>query len=335
MSNNYSYILITGGLGFIGSHVAVEVLLEKHKLIIIDNLSNSKRSKLDDIKKLGESSEILFFENDLSDANAITKIFNDYDIKCVIHLAGLKAVSESINFPLSYYINNVGGTMTLLNAMNQSSCKKIVFSSSATVYGDQKYPVDENCQIGNKISSPYGKTKCMIEQILTDLYNSDPEWQIIIFRYFNPVGNHPSGLLNENPNGIPNNLFPYIIKTANKLQKELLIYGKDYETHDGTCIRDFIHVVDLAKGHILPIKKINSSGLYIYNLGTGKGTSVLDLVKQFSLINNIDLPYQIVNRRQGDLPIISGIVEKINTELGWKAEKSINDVCRDAWINKQ
>jgi len=329
--SDQKYILITGGLGYIGSHVAVELLNSGYKIIIIDNLFNSKLSNLEEIKKITHQKDILFYETDIRDENKLTEIFLTYQVNLVIHMAGLKAVSESIKIPIDYYDNNVVGTLKLLSVMKKSNCKRIIFSSSATVYGDQKYPVNEEAETGKGLTSPYGKTKYMIEQILNDVYLSDNNWQIIILRYFNPVGNHVSGLLKENPNGLPNNLFPYIIRTARHVQDHLPIFGNDYDTPDGTCLRDFIHVVDLAKGHIAPIEKITKNGLYIYNLGTGKGTSVLELVENFIKINQINLKYQFAPRREGDLPIICASVEKAYNELQWKADKSIDDICIDGW----
>jgi UDP-glucose 4-epimerase len=340
MSNHNNYTLITGGLGFIGSHVAVELMLEKYKIIIIDNLSNSKRSTFDKIRTLAngtgetgetDGTEIIFFEMDLLDEEKLKGIFTNYKIDCVIHMAGFKAVSESIKIPLRYYENNISGTLKLLKIMNETNCKNLIFSSSATVYGDQIYPVDENCPTGINMTNPYGKTKHMIEQILMDLYQSDHDWRIVIFRYFNPVGNHPSGLLKEDPNGLPNNLFPHIIKTARQQQHYLSIFGKDYDTPDGTCIRDFIHVVDLAKGHIAPLKRIKTSGLSIYNLGTGTAVSLMELITCFSQVNKIDIPYQFVERRSGDLPVVFARVDKVYDELGWKAEKSLVEICQDGW----
>lgn len=332
MNYNKEYILITGGLGYIGSHVSIKLIKKGYNIIIVDNLSNSQYSVMDEIMKISnsdkETEKILYYEIDIRDNEKLSNIFELNKINTVIHMAGLKSVSESINDPLHYYNNNINGTINLLNVMKKFNCKKIIFSSSATVYGNQKYPVDESAITGQGITNPYGKSKFIIEEILKDLYKSDNKWTIIILRYFNPVGHHKSGLLKEKPSGIPNNLFPFIVGVANKTYSKLNVYGNDYNTIDGTCIRDFIHVSDLAKGHISAIEKIKDSGLYIYNLGSGKGTSVLQLIKKFEEINEVNINYHFTERRKGDLPVVYALVDKINKEIGWKSKKTIDDMCR-------
>lgn len=329
-SQNHQYVLITGGLGFIGAHVVLELIEQGYVTIIVDDLSNSKMDQLLNIATLVPSRlhHLIFYQIDLRDPSKLKPIFDQYSISLVIHLAGVKALSESIVDPLKYYDVNVISTINLLKVMQQYQCKKLIFSSSATVYGQQTYPVDESAVTGHGITSPYGQTKYMIEQILTDLYHSDPTWSIVILRYFNPIGHHPSGLLKENPVGTPNNLFPYIIKVAEQTLPCLSIYGHDYPTPDGTCIRDFIHVSDLAKGHVVPITCLSQSGINIYNLGTGQGTSVLSLIKTFIETNQIDIPYQFVSKRQGDLPVIFAKVDKIKDQLGWQATMTIKQMCQ-------
>jgi UDP-glucose 4-epimerase len=332
-------ILVTGGLGYIGSHVCVkllELLDSNYVVIIVDNLSNSKQTVLYDIIKITNKKydENLFFYNfDITDELELNNLFLRHSIFCVIHMAGFKSVSESIKYPLQYYHNNVVGTIILLNMMNKYNCKKLIFSSSATVYGNQDYPVNEDCITGVNITNPYGQTKHMIENILIDLYKSDNEWNIVVLRYFNPVGAHSSGLLGEDPNNIPNNLFPYILKVANGEYSKLTIYGNDYNTSDGTCERDFIHVCDLANGHTLALIKIINciNGLNIYNLGTGKPISVMKLVETFKEVNNVSFECIITDRRYGDLPIVYADVNKAYTELGWCIQKSIIDICKDGW----
>ena len=282
-----TYILVTGGLGFIGSHTIFELLDKQYKIIIIDNLSNSSKNVLNVFKN------IIFFQIDIRSNLQLENLFVKYKISAVIHFAAFKAVNESIKNPLQYYDNNICGTMNLLETMKKHNCKKIIFSSSSTVYGENKYPVTEESQVGNGIKNPYGKTKYMIEQILSDLYNSDKSWSITILRYFNPIGAHPSGLLGENPNNTPNNLFPYLLKVCAKKLPVLTIFGSDYETEDGTCVRDFIHVVDLAKGHVKALEQIENeqSKFKVYNLGTGKGTSVKELVGIFEKVNKLSRNY--------------------------------------------
>lgn len=327
-----SYILVTGGLGFIGSHTIVELLQENYKIIIIDNLVNSSKEVLRKIENITNRIDILFFNIDIRNSLKLENLFTEYKIGLVIHFAALKAVSESIKNPLQYYDCNVSGTINLLNVMKKYDCNKIIFSSSATVYGDNVYPVDENSTIGNGITNPYGQTKYMIEQILQDLYISNNAWSITILRYFNPIGAHPSGLLGENPNDTPNNLFPYLLKVSNGKLPSLNIFGNDYDTADGTCIRDFIHVVDLARGHVKATEQIfnleKDTKINIYNLGTGKGTSVKELIDTFEKVNNVKLAYNFVKRRDGDLQCVYTKTNKSSTELGWNCIYNVEDMCK-------
>ena len=322
-----NYILVTGGLGFIGSHTVYELLEKQYKIIIIDNLVNSSTNVL---KVLNN---VIFCQIDIRNSLQLENLFVKYKITAVIHFAALKAVSESIMIPLQYYENNINGTINLLQIMKKYHCMKIIFSSSATVYGENIYPVKEESIIGNGITSPYGKTKLIIEEILSDLYNSDKNWSITILRYFNPIGAHPSGLLGENPNDTPNNLFPYLLKVSVKKLKLLTIFGDDYDTKDGTCVRDFIHVVDLARGHVKALEQINETNpkLRIYNLGTGKGTSVKELISKFEKVNNIVINYKYSARREGDLPIVYANTEKANTELDWQCIYSVEDMCKHGY----
>jgi UDP-glucose 4-epimerase len=322
-----TYILVTGGLGFIGSHTVLELLDKLYKIIIIDNLSN--RSK--DILKVLKN--IIFFPIDIRNRIQLENLFVKYRISAVIHFAALKAVSESIMSPLQYYDNNICGTMNLLEIMKKYDCKKIIFSSSATVYGENNYPVTEDSPVGNGVTNPYGKTKYIIEQILGDLYNSDKSWAITILRYFNPIGAHPSGLLGENPNDTPNNLFPYLLKVGAKKLPVLTIFGNDYETEDGTCVRDFIHVVDLARAHVKALEQISEDQpkLRIYNLGTGKGTSVKELISIFEKVNNVVLEKKYAGRREGDLPYIYANTEKANKELDWQCIYTLEDMCKHGY----
>ncbi len=325
-------ILVTGGTGYIGSHTVVELLNKNKEIIVVDNFINSSPDVVEKIKKI-TGKEFKFYEADLLDKEKISNIFKENKITEVIHFAGLKAVGESVRKPLEYYSNNITGTLVLLELMQKYNCKKIVFSSSATVYGDQgKNEFTEEMERG-KTTNPYGTTKATIEKILEDLYTSDNEWGIMLLRYFNPVGAHKSGLIGDNPNGIPNNLMPYIQKVAMGVLPELSIYGNDYNTKDGTGVRDYIHVVDLAMGHLNALDKLEKeqSGVYIYNLGTGTGYSVLDMVKTFEKVNNINIPYKIVERRPGDLAEIYANPTKAKKELGWIATKNLEDMCRDSW----
>lgn len=325
-------ILITGGAGYIGSHTVVEFLKEGKDVIVVDNLSNSKEESLNRVKKI-TGKEVKFYKADVRDYEAMSKIFKENNIDAVIHFAGLKAVGESCKMPLEYYDNNLGSTFNLVKVMKENGCKKIVFSSSATVYGTpEKCPITEDMPT-TKCTNPYGTTKLMQEQIFTDIAAADPEFSVVLLRYFNPIGAHESGLIGEDPNGIPNNLMPYIAQVATGKLKELSIYGNDYDTHDGTGVRDYIHVVDLAKGHVKALEKLNTSKpqVYIYNLGTGTGYSVLDVVESFKKVNNIDVPYKIVARRPGDIAMCYADPTKALNELGWKAELGIDDMCKSAY----
>ena len=328
-------ILVTGGCGFIGSHTTVELLERNYEVVIIDNFSNSKPDVLDKIKQI-TNKEVTFYEGDVCDKDILNKIFDEHEIDAVIHFAGYKAVGESVSKPLMYYRNNIDSTLSLCEVMNERGCKKLVFSSSATVYGTpERLPLDENCRL--ETTNPYGTTKLYIEGILRDLYVSDNEWSIAILRYFNPIGAHKSGLIGENPNDIPNNLMPYIVKVANKELVCLSVFGNDYDTHDGTGVRDFIHVVDLALGHIKAIEKISiDKGCDCYNLGTGNGYSVLDLVNTFEKVNNVKVNYKIAPRRPGDIAACYANPDYAFNKLGWKAEKTLEEMCKDAWnfVNK-
>ncbi len=323
-------ILVTGGTGFIGSHTCVELLDSGYDVVIIDNLSNSKREVADYIEKITNKS-VTFYEGDVCDKEILRKIFKENKIDAVIHFAGYKAVGESVLKPLMYYRNNILSTLSLLEVMNEFNVKKIAFSSSATVYGKPKsLPIKEDFPLST--TNPYGTTKLIIEGILKDLYNSDNEWSIAILRYFNPIGAHKSGLIGENPNGIPNNLMPYIIKVATGELDCLGIFGNDYDTHDGTGVRDYIHVTDLAKGHVKAIEKIlNDKGCDCYNLGTGNGYSVLDLVNTFMKVNNVRVKYEIKKRRPGDIDSCYADPSYAYKKLGWRAEKDINEMCLDAY----
>ena len=325
-------ILVTGGAGYIGSHTVVELLSIGKEVVIIDNFSNSKKEVLDNIKKI-TNKDFKFYEINYLDRDALEKVFEENDIESVINFAGYKAVGESVQKPLEYYENNIGGAVILLETMKKYNVKKFVFSSSATVYGNpEKVPITEESKIGGT-TNPYGTTKLYIEQILQDLYKSDNTWNICILRYFNPVGAHESGLIGEDPKGIPNNLMPYITKVAAGILPELSIFGNDYDTKDGTGVRDYIHVVDLAKGHLLALDKLNKekNGIYIYNLGTGKGYSVLEMVEAFKKVNNVDVPYKIAPRREGDIAACYADPTKAKNELGFKANKTLEDMCKDGW----
>ena len=323
-------ILVTGGTGYIGSHTAVELLNSGYEIVIIDNFSNSKSDVLDKIKLI-TNKDFKFYEGDVCNKDLLRKIFNENEIDAVIHFAGYKAVGESVKKPIMYYRNNIDSTLSLIEVMNEFNCKKIVFSSSATVYGNPKtLPIKEDFPLST--TNPYGSTKLMIENILRDLYISDNDWSIALLRYFNPIGAHVSGLIGENPKGIPNNLMPYIVKVANKELNELSIFGNDYDTPDGTGVRDYIHVVDLAKGHIKAIEKIlKDKGIDAYNLGTGIGYSVLDLVTTFEKVNNIKVPYKIVERRSGDIAACYADSNYALEKLNWKAEKGIEEMCKDSY----
>ena len=321
-------ILLTGGTGYIGSHTAVELISRGHEVEILDNLINSKITALDNIEKISNVKP-KFYYVDLLDKENLDKTFKKNHFDLVIHFAGLKSVAESIEQPLRYYENNIGGTINLLEVMKKYNCKRLVFSSSATVYGNQDgVKLTEDSQTGIGITNPYGETKFMIEQILQDLAVADPDFKITILRYFNPVGSHESGLLGEDPNDIPNNLMPYIMKVSTGELAKLSVYGDDYNTPDGTAMRDFIHVVDLARGHVAAIGH-QKNGVQIYNLGTGKATSVMEMVKAFEKAAGKPLPYKIAGRRPGDLAVVFAGAEKAEKELGWKAELTIEDAMRD------
>ena len=326
-------ILVTGGAGYIGSHTVVELLNEGKEVIIIDNFSNSKPEILDSIRKI-TNKNFKFYEINYLDRNALEKVFEENkDIEAVMNFAGYKAVGESTKKPLEYYTNNISGALVLLETMKKYNIKKFIFSSSATVYGDPEIiPLTENCKTGGT-TNPYGTTKLFIEQILKDLYASDNSWNIAILRYFNPIGAHESGLIGEEPQGIPNNLMPYVVRVAAGILPELSIFGNDYNTPDGTGVRDYIHVVDLAKGHIKALEKLEKEkqGLFIYNLGTGIGYSVLDIVNTFEKANNVKVKYKIVERRPGDIAMCYSNPEKAMKELNWKAEKTLEDMCKDSW----
>ena len=323
-------ILVTGGCGYIGSHTCCELLNKGHNVIIIDNLSNSKKEVVNYIKEI-TGRDVTLYIGDVCDKDLLRKIFNENKIDSVIHFAGYKAVGESVKLPLKYYRNNLDSTLSLCEVMSEFDCKNLVFSSSATVYGiPKKLPIKEDFPLST--TNPYGTTKLMIERILKDLYTSDNTWHIALLRYFNPIGAHSSGLLGEDPNGIPNNLMPYIVKVATGELECLSIFGDDYDTKDGTGVRDYIHVVDLALGHIAAIEKIDKEpGVYTYNLGTGVGYSVLDLVKTFSKVNNINVIYKIAPRRPGDIAECYADTTKASDELHWHATKTIEDMCRDSY----
>lgn len=324
-------VLVTGGAGYIGSHTVVELLNRGEKIIIVDNFSNSKPEMLNKIRKI-TNKDFKFYEVDLLDRENLDKVFaENSDIESVIHFAGLKAVGESVEKPIEYYHNNITGTLILLDVMKKYNCKKIVFSSSATVYGDPAtVPIKEDFPLST--TNPYGSTKLMIEQILRDVYISDNDWSIILLRYFNPIGAHESGLIGENPNGIPNNLLPYINQVACGKLECLSVFGNDYDTVDGTGVRDYIHVVDLAKGHLKALDKArNSNGVEAYNLGTGTGYSVLQIVKAFEDATGVEVKYKIVERRPGDIATCYADPTKAKNELGWTAEKGIEEMCKDAW----
>jgi len=325
-------ILLPGGAGFIGSHTAIELLEEGKDIIIIDNFSNSSPEVLDKIKEI-TGKDFKFYELDYMDKEALEKVFIENKIDAVLNFAGYKAVGESVEKPIEYYTNNISGALILLDVMRKHNCKKFIFSSSATVYGEpEKIPLTEACKTGGT-TNPYGTTKLFIEQILKDTYASDNSWNICILRYFNPVGAHKSGLIGENPKGIPNNLMPYIVRVANGQLKELSVFGDDYDTKDGTGVRDYIHVVDLAKGHVKALAKLNKEqkGLYIYNLGTGIGYSVLDMVKAFEEVTGKKVSYKIAPRREGDIATCYAETKKAKEELGWNATKKIEDMCQDSW----
>ena len=324
-------ILVTGGAGFIGSHTCVELLENGYDVVVVDNLSNSCEKSLERVKEI-TGKEVTFYKGDILDREFLEKKKKKEDIASCIHFAGLKAVGESVEKPWEYYHNNLTGTLILVDVLKKYGAKNLIFSSSATVYGDPaQIPITEECPKG-QCTNPYGWTKSMLEQVLTDIQKADPDWNIVLLRYFNPIGAHESGLIGENPNGIPNNLMPYITQVAVGKLKSLGVFGNDYDTPDGTGVRDFIHVMDLAKGHVKALKKLEDhSGLSIYNLGTGVGYSVLDVVKNFEKATGIQIPYEIKPRRAGDIATCYSDASKAKRELGWEAEYGILEMCRDSW----
>ncbi len=323
-------ILVTGGAGYIGSHTTLELLNEGHNVIVVDNLSNSKKEALNRVEDITGKS-LTFYQTDLLDKEGLDEIFDEHDVDAVIHFAGFKAVGESVSKPLAYYHNNITGTLYLCELMKKHGVTNIVFSSSATVYGDpHKVPIKEDFPLS--ATNPYGRTKLFIEEILRDLYVSDERWNVGLLRYFNPVGAHKSGRIGEDPNDIPNNLMPFITQVAVGKLDKLSVFGDDYPTHDGTGVRDYIHVVDLAVGHLKALEKLQSDpGVVTYNLGTGQGYSVLDVVKAFEEASGQDVPYQITDRRPGDIASCYADPTKAEQELGWKAKRELLDMCRDSW----
>ena len=324
-------ILVSGGTGFIGSHTVVELINAGHEVVIFDNLYNSKIETLDRIYEI-TGVRPAFYKADMTDINELAKVFENEKYDAVIHFAGLKAVGESVRMPLEYYNNNIYGTLNLVKLMRENGVKRIIFSSSATVYGDPAFvPITEECPLGTT-TNPYGETKAMLERILTDIAKADDEWSVVLLRYFNPIGAHESGLIGEEPNGIPNNLMPYVARVAAGILPELGVFGNDYDTPDGTGVRDYIHVVDLAKGHVAALKKVTAgTGVNIYNLGTGNGYSVLDMVKAFEEANDVKIPYSIKERRAGDIATCYANPDKAFRELGWKAEYDLERMCKDSW----
>ncbi len=324
-------ILVTGGAGYIGSHTCLELLKAGYEVTVVDNLCNSSEEAVKRVEKIA-GKPVKFYQADILDREALNKIFDNEKIDSVIHFAGLKAVGESVAKPLEYYHNNITGTLILCDVMRNHGVKNIVFSSSATVYGDPAFvPITEECPKG-QITNPYGQTKSMLEQILTDFHVADPEWNVVLLRYFNPIGAHESGLIGEDPKGIPNNLVPYIAQVAVGKLECLGVFGNDYPTHDGTGVRDYIHVVDLAVGHVKALKKIEEkAGVCIYNLGTGKGYSVLDVVKAYEKACGKEIKYEIKPRRPGDIATCYADASKAKKELGWEAERGIEEMCADSW----
>ncbi|MDY5775918.1 MAG: UDP-glucose 4-epimerase GalE [Lachnospiraceae bacterium] len=324
-------ILVTGGAGFIGSHTCVELLENGYEVVVVDNLCNASKESLKRVEQI-TGKKVTFYKGDILDKEFLNQVFEKEEIESCIHFAGLKAVGESVEKPWEYYHNNITGTLVLTEVMKKHGVKKMIFSSSATVYGSPKeIPITEECPKGT-CTNPYGWTKSMLEQILTDMQKADPEWNIVLLRYFNPIGAHPTGLMGENPNGVPNNLMPYITQVAIGKLACLGVFGNDYDTPDGTGVRDYIHVVDLAKGHVKALKKLEENGgLSIYNLGTGVGYSVLDIVKNFEEANGVKIPYEIKPRRAGDIATCYSDASKAKRELDWEAEYGILEMCRDSW----
>ena len=324
-------VLVTGGAGYIGSHTCVELLEGGYGVVVIDNLCNSNPESLNRVREL-TGKEIKFYEGDVRDEALLRKIFAENEIGCVIHFAGLKAVGESVAMPWEYYDNNLNSTLVLTKVMKAVGMKNLIFSSSATVYsGDNEMPLREDSKTGG-CTNPYGWTKYMTEQILSGIAHADPQWSICLLRYFNPIGAHISGRIGEDPRGVPNNLMPYITQVAVGRREKLSVFGNDYDTHDGTGVRDYIHVVDLAKGHVAAVKYTGENkGCEVFNLGTGSGYSVLDMVHTFRDVNLVDVPYQIVDRRPGDLAVCYADPAKSAEKLGWKAEKTLADMCQDSW----
>lgn len=324
-------ILVTGGAGYIGSHTCVELLNAGYDVIVVDNLYNSNQKAIDRIEQITQK-KVKFYKEDILDKEALKKIFSENQIDAVIHFAGLKAVGESVQKPVEYYTVNIAGTLNLIDVMRTYGCKNIIFSSSATVYGEPaQIPITEACPKGT-CTNPYGWTKWMLEQILTDVHTSDPEWNVILLRYFNPIGAHESGLIGEDPKGIPNNLLPYVAQVAIGKLKCVGVFGNDYDTPDGTGVRDYIHVVDLAKGHVKALDKIKEkAGCKVYNLGTGKGYSVLDVIHAFSKACGHDIPYEIKPRRAGDIATCYSKCDLAREELGWQAEYDMDAMCASSW----
>ena len=324
-------VLVTGGAGYIGSHTCVELLNCRHVVVVIDNLCNSNPKSLERVQEI-TGKEVIFYAGDVRDEALLRRIFTAHSIDCVIHFAGLKAVGESVAQPWRYYDNNLNSTLVLTKVMERVGVKKLIFSSSATVYtADNEMPLRENSRTGG-CTNPYGWTKYMTEKILAGLAAADPEWSVVLLRYFNPIGAHASGLIGEDPRGIPNNLMPYITQVAVGRREKLSIYGNDYDTHDGTGVRDYIHVVDLAKGHVAAVSYADrNTGCEVFNLGTGTGYSVLDMVESFVAANQVAVPYKIVERRPGDIATCYADPSKSAMVLGWKAEKILTDMCRDSW----
>lgn len=324
-------ILVTGGAGFIGSHTCVELLNAGYDVVIVDNLYNASEKAVDRVKEI-TGKDLKFYQVDIRDREGLNEVFDKEDVESVIHFAGLKAVGESVQKPLEYYENNIGGTSTLCDVMRSHGVKNIIFSSSATVYGDPAFiPITEECPKG-VCTNPYGWTKWMLEQILTDLHTADPEWNVVLLRYFNPIGAHKSGMIGEDPKGIPNNLMPYITQVAIGKLECLSVFGDDYDTHDGTGVRDYIHVVDLAIGHVRAVEKLKEKdGVSVYNLGTGNGQSVLDMVKAFGKACGKEIPYVIKPRRAGDIATCYCDASKAKKELHWEAERGLEEMCEDSW----